>query len=172
MKKTKIIGIVCIMLVVLCCFAACDSSYNANGANTVDITVTLTHPDGVVLQKIESTFTKEGRTYNYTTTKTIAFNSFDGENLDMYSTEKTSGSDAQLTVPSWVAEDFAEIYENSETKLHGKATAEKIAALGITNAASDVVVELQLDNKHIVSMSVSYSNAKGETVSIVATMTY
>ena len=68
MKKTRIISIVCVMLVALCCFVACgeNDAFNAKSAKSISITATLTHADGVLLQKIESTFTKDGKTYNHT----------------------------------------------------------------------------------------------------------
>ena len=172
MKNTKIICLVCIILAVMFCLVGCgDNSYNAKNAKSVDITATLIHADGVLLQKIESKFTKSGKTYNFVT-KTTSLNALDSGKADMYSTEEQSGANAKFAVPSFVDTDFVAIFEKTETKLYGKITAEKIATLGIADATSDVLVELQLNKTNIVSLSVSYTNAKGATVSIVAKMTY
>ncbi len=167
MKKTKIIVTICILIVVLCCFVGC----NSNNAKSITINSTLTHADGVLLQKIESNFTKSDKGYDYTT-KTTELNSLDSGKSEMYSTEETSGTNAKITVPSWDLKDFEAIYESTENRLYGKITAVKIASLGITDAASDVIVDVEFNEKLIVSMSVSYTNAKGSAVSIVATMTY
>ena len=167
MKKTKVIGIVCILLTVLLCFASCDDG----GAKTITITSTLTHADGSLLQKVETTFTDEGKSYSYSK-KTTSLNTLDSQETNAYSTQEENGSDATLTIPSWSAEDFAELLENTETKLIGKLTADKIAALGITDANGEVVASVELDGENVVAMTVEYINTKGATVSIVATITY
>ena len=172
MKKTTIVGIVCLMLVVLCCLAACDDgSYNAKKAKSVTITATLTHADGVLLQKIESTFTKQGKTYTYTT-KNTALNALNGVQTGMYATEETSGESDKFVVPSFVDTDFAAIFEKTETKVFGKLSATKISAIGIADANGDVTATLELDGTKLVSMTISYTNTKGAQVSIVATMAY
>ena len=172
MKKTKIVGIVCLMLVVLCCLTACgDTNYNAKKAKSVTITATLTQEDGVLLQKIESTFTKQGKTYAYTT-KNTALNTLNGVQTGMYATEETSGENNKFAVPTFVDTDFAAIFEKTETKVFGKLSAEKISAIGIADAQGDVTATLELDGMSLVSMTITYTNTKGAQVSIVATMAY
>ncbi|MBQ8772504.1 MAG: hypothetical protein IJZ28_04815 [Clostridia bacterium] len=172
MKKTKVISIICIMLVALCCFTACgDDSYNAKGAKSVTITATLTHPDGVLLQKIESNFTKDGKVYSYVT-KTTAINSLDSGSNEMYSTETKEGTDAKLNVPSWLLDDFAAIYQASETSIRGKVKDEKVASIGIADAEGDVNVVIEFNEKQLTSMTVEYTNTKGAAVVIVVTMSY
>ena len=172
MKRTKIIGIVCLMLVVLCCLTACgDTNYNAKKAKSVTITATLTHADGVLLQKIESVFTKQGKNYSYTT-KNTALNPLDSTESGMYATKETSGETDKFAVPTFVDTDFAAIFEKTETKVFGKLSAEKISAIGIADAQGDVTATLELDGMKLVSMTISYTNAKGAQVSIVAKMTY
>lgn len=172
MKKTRIISIICIMLVALCCFAACgDDSYNAKGAKTVTITATLTHADGVLLEKIESVFSKEGKIYSYVT-KTTAINALDSGEDEMYSTKIAEGTDATVNVPSWVMEDFAAIFKASETVIEGNITAEKVASIGIADAEGDVNVVIEFNEKQLTSMTIEYTNTKGAAVVIVATMSY
>lgn len=172
MKKNKIIGIVCIMLVLLCCLVGCSyDSFNAKKAKTATITATIAHADGVVMQKIESTFTKAGKAYSYVT-KTYKLNSLDSGSTSMYATEEKTGESASFNVPSWEKTDFETIFETSKTKLSGTISAQKIESLGITDYIGDVTVELQLKNDRIVSMVVSYTTIKGFVANITATMTY
>ena len=172
MKKTKIVGIVCLMLVVLCCLTACgDDGYNASKAKSVTITATLTHEDGVLLQKIESVFTKNGKAYNYTQ-KNTALNTLDGTQTGMYATEETSGESKSFFVPTFREQDFAAIYEMTDTKIYAKLSIEKIYSLGIHNASGDVTVTLELDGNQLISMTIDYTNSKNAVVQIVAKMAY
>ncbi len=172
MKKVKVLSIICIILVALFCLTACgDDSYNAKGAKRIVITATLTHSDGVVLQKIESTFTKDGKSYSYIT-KTTSINALDSGEEEMYSTDTKEGSDAKVNVPSWLLEDFAAIYQSSATEIKGKVKEEKLVALGISDAQGDVSLTIQFNEKQLIGMIVEYTNNKGSLVSIVATMTY
>ena len=172
MKKTKIIGIVCLMLVVLCCLTACgDDGYNASKAKSVTITATLTHKDGLVLQKIESVFTKKGKVYSYTT-KNSTLNPLDGDQTGLYVTEETSGESTSFIVPTFRDQDFATIFEMTDSKIHAKLTIEKVYAIGIHDASGDVTVTLELDGNRLVSMTIDYTNSKNAVVKIVAEMAY
>lgn len=172
MKKTKFIGIVCLMLVILCCLTACgDDGYNANKAKSVTINATLTHQDGLILQKIESVFTKRGKSYSYTT-KNSTLNPLDGDQAGLYTTEETSGESTSFIVPTFRDHDFASIYEMTDTKIYAKLSIEKIYAIGIHDASGDVTVTLELDGTRLVSMTIDYTNSKNAQVKIVAEMAY
>ena len=90
----------------------------------------------------------------------------------MYATEETSGESKSFFVPTFRDQDFAAIYEKTDTKIYAKLSIEKIYSLGIHDASGDVTVTLELDGNRLVSMTIDYTNSKNAVVKIVAEMAY
>lgn len=178
MKKKLIFAVVITLIVVALLCSACNPK--GQNSNILDLCKDISNAKSatqvITVKSGSDEIAKETRSYNFVTNKVnIERKTLNSSNEDQLYTTETETKDISSKPSVSLTKDLLTAVTETATTLKATVSNDNInQVFGIdsSNVQGNADLELVADNGHIVSITVSYISANGNTVQIVTNYVY